>query len=61
MNVRTINGVYDEIKAADPNTAITRCAIRQAVVSGAIPSKKAGRKYLVNIEAVKRYFGAIQS
>ncbi len=55
---RTIDGALQVIKEEDPHTAITRWAIRQAVINGDIPSRKTGRKYLVTVEAVKRHFGA---
>ena len=54
--VRTINKVYDEIIKDDPDTAITKNAIRQAVLSGEIPSKSVGRTYLITLENVLRYF-----
>ena len=41
--VRTINGAYQEIISADPCTAISKNAIRQAVINGNIPSRQAGR------------------
>ena len=54
--LRTIEGAYLEIKEQDPKTAITKHSIRQAVTSGAVPSKKAGRKYIVNVDCVIAYF-----
>lgn len=57
--IRTIEGAYKAIKEEDPNTAITKWAIRQAVIDGAIPSKCAGKKRLVSVEAVKRHFGML--
>ena len=55
-HVRTINSVYDEIRAEDENTAISRNAIRQAVVNGSIPSVKVGRTYLITVEDAIDYF-----
>ena len=55
---RTINGAYEEIVSMDPNTAITKNAIRQAVVNNEIPSRKVGRTYLVTLEDVYFYFTA---
>ena len=49
---RTIKSAYAEIKAADPNTALTEYRIRQMVLLGEIPSQKAGNKYLVDIDAI---------
>lgn len=58
MRIRTITKAYQEIKAADPDTAVTEYAIRQAVISGQVPSKKAGTKYLVDLEKLQEYFTA---
>lgn len=53
---RTINSAYDEIRAEDSNTAISRNAIRQAVLKGKIPSVKVGRTFLITKEDVLDYF-----
>lgn len=58
--IRTIQGCYEEIKAADPNTAITLRAIRRAVSEGDIPSRRIGSgkgwKYLLDVDEVMSYF-----
>lgn len=54
--VRTINTVYSEIVNEDENTAISKHAIRQAVINGRIPSVKAGRTFLITKEDVLDYF-----
>ena len=54
--LRTIDSAYDEIKALDPNTAITKHYIRQLVTEGHISSKKAGAKYLFNLDTLLEYF-----
>lgn len=54
--VRTIQGAVDAIRAEDPGTAITAHHLRALVRSGAIPSQKAGCKYLVAVEDVLDYF-----
>ncbi len=53
--MRTINEVFDEIQSLDCHTAITKNFIRTLIVSGKVPSVKAGRKYLVNIETLLSY------
>ncbi len=62
--IRTIDGCYNEIKADDPNTAITRRAIRRAVSEGEIPSRRIGSgkgwKYLVDKNEVIRYFSGTE-
>lgn len=60
MLIRTINAVYEEIKRDDPDTCITLSAIRRAVTSGDIRSRRIGRgrgwKYMTTKEAVLKYF-----
>lgn len=53
---RTINTAYAEIVKDDPNTAISRNAIRQAVLKGEIPCRKVGRTYVIAKEDVLDYF-----
>lgn len=53
--MRLISEVYQEIKAADPNTALTMCALRRLVSSGAIPVVLSGRKKLVNLDVLLAY------
>ena len=52
--IRTIQGAFDEIRAADPDSAITLCAIRRAVTEGDIPSRRVGSgrawKYFIDLE-----------
>ena len=57
--IRTIDGCYADIKADDPNTAITRRAIRRAVSEGDIPSRRIGSKYLVDKNEVLAYFTGV--
>lgn len=55
-HIRTIQGAVDAIRAVDPGTAITAHHLRALVRSGAIPSQRAGCKYLVAVEDVIDYF-----
>lgn len=55
-HIRTIQGAVDEIRAVDPETAITAHHLRALVRAGVVPSQKAGCKYLVAIEDVLDYF-----
>lgn len=48
--MRTISGIFEEIIKLDPQSQISRHFIRQAIISGAVPSMKAGCKYLVNLQ-----------
>lgn len=58
--IRTIQGAYEEIKVADPNTGITLSAIRRAVTTGEIPSRRIGSrggyKFMVDVDKVITYF-----
>lgn len=53
--MRTISQAFDEIKAADENTALTERALRCAVKRGEIPCVKIGSKTLVSMDAVAAY------
>lgn len=55
-NYRTIKSAYEEVKALDPNTALTEYRIRQVVTSGEIPSRKAGAKYIFSLDDLMNYF-----
>lgn len=56
IHYRTIREAAAHFRQQDPNTAITEYRIRQLVVSGAVPSTRVGKKYLVTIEALEDYF-----
>ena len=55
MRVRTIEQAYAEIKKIDPDCALGKSGLRRLIVSGQIPSRRAGNKYLVTMEAVEAY------
>lgn len=61
MQMRTIDQVAQFILDKDPETALTKTAIRRLVVTGAIPSVKVGQKYLVSLEAVDNYLAGATS
>lgn len=56
VKFRTMETAYKEIKEMDPNTAITKWAIRRAVTEGAVPSRRVGNKYVFNMDALLDYF-----
>lgn len=56
IKMRTMETAYQAIKEMDPDTAITRWAIRQAVSGGYIPSRRVGNKYLFNLDTLLDYF-----
>ena len=53
--MRNTEGVYRELKAADPDTRISQYFIRRLIKSGAIPVVKIGRMELVNVDLVFDY------
>ncbi len=53
--MRTISAAIKEIKEIDPNTCFTEHALRKAVVTKKIPSVRAGKKYLVDMDNVSMY------
>lgn len=55
--MRTAGGAMKEIKALDPNTEITECAIRRAIKRGEVRSVSNGVKRLVNLDELLDYFG----
>lgn len=56
QHMRLISEAYAEIKKHDPNTAITKHAFRMLVNSGRIKSIQVGRKKLVAMEDIDRFF-----
>ncbi len=53
--LRTLTETYNYIKEQDNETAITPNALRRMVVSGQIPCVKAGKKYLIDLDALFEY------
>ncbi len=53
--MRTIDGAYAEIHEADPGSAVSKKFIRHLVITGAVPACMAGKKYLLNFDALERY------
>lgn len=54
--MRTMETAYKEIKEMDPDTAITKWAIRQVVSGGYIPSRRVGNKYVFSLDKLLDYF-----
>lgn len=53
--MRTIEKAAAYILAQDPETALTKTALRRLVVTGTIPSVRVGAKYLLAIESLESY------
>ena len=52
IRTRTIREAAAYFHEADPHTSLTETAIRTLLRTGAVPSARVGRKYLVTIEAL---------
>lgn len=55
IRTRTIREAAAYFQKADPQTCLTETAIRTLLRTGAVPSARVGRKYLVTIEALETY------
>lgn len=53
--MRTIDQTVDHLKAQDPDTALTKTALRRLVIAGTLPSVKIGTKYLIALETLDSY------
>lgn len=58
--MRTAERVLDIIKEQDPDTGVTLHYLRQLIASGEVPHTPAGRKKLVNADAIIAYIAAGQ-
>ena len=56
MTIRTINKAYEELKARDPETSITKNLLREMVKQEIIPSVRAGNRYLVDVDVIEQFF-----
>lgn len=55
--MRTARGAIEEIRKMDPNTEITESAIRRAMKRGEVRTVANGRKLLVSLDELLKYFG----
>ena len=53
--MRTINEAAEELRALDPNTAITANHIRRLCLTGVLPTIKAGKKILFDFSSLIEY------
>lgn len=58
--MRTLKEAYSELKAKDPQTAITPNYLRHLVITGQIPCTYVGRKRLVNMNIICDYLSSPQ-
>lgn len=55
MRIRTISEAAKWVQQTDPDSALTPTAIRRLVISGELPSRRVGNKYLLDLESLERY------
>lgn len=53
--IRTIDQAYAEIKARDPQTALTKTGLRRLVTTHAVPSFLVGCKYMIDLDKLEAY------
>ena len=53
--MRTVHEAAEELRQMDANTAVTEYHIRQLAINNIIPRVKAGKKYLINLDALIAY------
>lgn len=53
--MRTVKEAAQEIKAIDPHTAMTPYHIRRLCLTGILPTVKAGKKILLNLDTLIEY------
>jgi len=59
MRMRGIEDGYKEIKEKDPDTALTKTALRRLITTGEIPSVRIGTKYIFNLDTVEQYLSCV--
>ncbi len=57
--IRTVNTAFEEIKAKDPNSAITKAAIRRLLSNGIIPSINIGNKVIFNMDDLENILAEV--
>jgi len=55
IRTRTIREAAVYFRENDPGTCLTEAAIRTLLRTGAVPSVRVGKKYLVTLEALEKY------
>lgn len=55
VHTRTIREAAAYFQENDPQTCLTETAIRTLLRTGAVPSVRVGKKYLVTVEALEAY------
>lgn len=55
MKLRTINQTIAYLREQDPDSCLTKTALRRKIVNGEIPFVPAGRKYLLDLDTLPQY------
>lgn len=55
MRMRTVDQAAAWLHEQDPETALTKTALRRLVVTGQLPSVRVGQKYLISLETLEDY------
>ena len=53
--MRTIDQAAILMRERDPDTALTKTALRRLVVTGQLPHVRIGQKYLVSLEVLEEF------
>lgn len=53
--MRTVTEAAQELKSLDPHTAVTPYHIRRLCLDGVLPTVKAGKKILLNLDTLIEY------
>ena len=56
-SMRTIDQAAAWLCARDPETALTKTALRRLIITGQLPSVRVGQKYLISLEVLERFLG----
>ena len=59
--MRTVHEAAEELRRMDAGTAVTEYHIRQLAINNMIPRVKAGKKYLINLDALIEYLSQTHS
>lgn len=59
--MRTVHEAAEELRKLDAGTAVTEYHIRQLAINNIIPRVKAGKKYLINLDALIAYLADPQT
>ena len=53
--MRTIDQASDWLRETDPDTALTKTALRRLVTTGQLPCVRIGQKYLLDLDVLADY------